>query len=73
MMTEDDIDDVLVSAEIKAEKQVNEIMRKIMMPQVERAGVMLWAQLPDDAREQIRNSRPDLAKLYDNKLKQARK
>ena len=51
MMTEDDIDDVLVSAEIKAEKQVNEIMRKIMMPQVERAGVMLWAQLPDDARQ----------------------
>ena len=73
MMTEDDIDDVLVSAEIKAEKQVGEIMRKIMMPQVERAGVMLWAQLPDDARQAIRTNRPDLAKLYDNKLKQVRK
>ena len=69
MMTEDDIDDVLVSAEIKAEKQVNEIMRKIMMPQVERAGVMLWAQLLDDARQAIRTNRPDLAKYYDDKLK----
>jgi len=69
MMTEDDIDDVLVSAEIKAEKQVNEIMRKIMMPQVERAGVMMWAEIPDDVRGMIRANKPDLAKYYDDKLK----
>jgi hypothetical protein len=69
MMTEDDIDDVLVSAEIKADKQVNEIMRKIMMPGVERAGVMMWAELPDDARQAIRTNRPDLAKYYDSKMK----
>jgi len=59
MMTEDDIDDVLVSAEIKADKQVNEIMRKIMMPQVERAGVMIWAELRDGAREADRKISPD--------------
>ena len=69
MMTEDDIDDVLVSAEIKADKQVNEIMRKIMMPQVERAGVMMWAEIPDDVRNMIRTNRPDLAKYYDDKMK----
>ena len=69
MMTEDDIDDVLVAATIKADKQVNEIMRKIMMPQVERAGVMLWAQLPEDARQAIRTNKPELAKYYDDKLK----
>ena len=69
MMTQDDIDDVLISAEIKADKQVNEIMRKIMMPQVERAGVMMWAELPDDARQAIRTNRPELAKYYDDKLK----
>ena len=69
MMTEDDIDDVLVSATIKADKQVNEIMRKIMMPQVERAGVMMWAEIPDDVRNMIRTNRPDLAKYYDDKLK----
>ena len=72
MMTEDDIDDVLVSAEIKAEKQVNEIMRKIMMPQVERAGVMMWAELPDDVRNMIRTNRPDLAKYYDGLIKKGR-
>lgn len=69
MMTEDDIDDVLISAEIKADKQVNEIMRKIMMPGVERAGVMIWSELPDDVRGMIRANRPDLAKYYDDKLK----
>ena len=69
MMTEDDIDDVLVSATIKADKQVNEIMRKIMMPQVERAGVMMWAEIPDDVRNMIRTNRPDLAKYYDDKMK----
>ena len=69
MMTEDDIDDVLVSAEIKAEKQVGEIMRKIMMPGVERAGVMIWAAFPDDVRGMIRANQQDLAKYYDDKLK----
>lgn len=72
MMTEDDIDDVLVSAEIKADKQVNEIMRKIMMPQVERAGVMMWAEIPDDVRNMIRTNRPDLAKYYDGLTKKGR-
>lgn len=69
MMTQDDIDDVLVNAEIKAEREIGELMRKLMSPEIERAGVMMWAEIPDDVRNMIRTNRPELAKYYDDKLK----
>jgi len=73
MITIDDIDDAFNIAQVEANRIVNEALKKYMAPEVERAGLILWTELPDDVREQIRASRPDLAKLYDNKLKQARK
>ena len=73
MITIDDIDDAFNIAQVEANRIVNEALKKYMAPEVERAGLILWTELPDDVREQIRVSRPDLAKLYDNKLKQARK
>jgi hypothetical protein len=73
MITIDDIDDAFNIAQVEANRIVNEALKKYMAPEVERAGLILWTELPDDVREQIRASRPDLAKLYDNKLKQVRK
>ena len=73
MITIDDINDAFNVAQVEASKNVNEALKKYLAPEVERAGLILWTELPDDVREQIRASRPDLAKLYDNKLKQVRK
>jgi len=73
MITIDDINDAFNIAQVEASKTVNEALKKYLAPEVERAGLILWTELPDDVREQIRASRPDLAKLYDNKLKQVRK
>ena len=73
MITIDDINDAFNIAQVEANRIVNEALKKYLAPEVERAGLILWTELPDDVREQIRASRPDLAKLYDNKLKQVRK
>ena len=73
MITIDDIDDAFNMAQVEASKTVNEALKKYLAPEVERAGLILWAELPDEVREQSCASRPDLAKLYDNKLKQERK
>ena len=73
MITIDDIDDAFNIAQVETSRNVNEALKKYLAPEVERAGLILWTELPDDVREQIRASRPDLAKLYDNKLKQVRK
>ena len=73
MITIDDIDDAFNMAQVEASRNVNEALMKYLTPEIERAGLILWTELPEDVREQIRASRPDLAKLYDNKLKQVRK
>ena len=73
MITIDDINDAFNIAQVEANRIVNEALKKYLAPEIERAGLILWTELPEDVREQIRASRPDLAKLYDNKLKQVRK
>jgi len=73
MITIDDIDDAFNIAQVETSREINEALRKYLAPEVERAGLILWTELPDNVKEQIRGSRPDLAKLYDNKLKQVRK
>lgn len=69
MITIDDINDAFNVAQVEASRNVNEALKKYLAPEVERAGLILWTELPDDVREQIRASRPDLAKYYDDKLK----
>jgi len=73
MITIDDINDAFNVAQVEASRNVNEALKKYLAPEIERAGLILWTELPDDVREQIRTNRPDLAKLYDNKMKQVRK
>lgn len=73
MITVDDINDAFVTAQIEVSRMLDEIMRAYYAPEIERAGLILWAELPDNIREQIRVNKPDLAKVYDEKLEQIRK
>lgn len=73
MITVDDINDAFVTAQVEVSRQISEIMRAYYAPEIERAGVMLWAQLPEDAKNIIRMTKPEAAKVYDEKLKQIRK
>lgn len=70
MITVDDINDAFVTAQIEVSRMLDQIMRAYYAPEIERAGLMLWTELPEEVKAQIRQTKPEVAKVYDDKLKQ---
>lgn len=69
MITKKDVEEVLLKQRLLAQNKIEDAEQKYNAPDIEQAGLMMWAELPDEAKAEVRRRQPELAKRFDEKLK----
>jgi hypothetical protein len=69
MITKRDVDNALMKEKLLVQQQVADAERKYNAPDIEQAGVIMWAELPENVKAEIRRRRPELATRLEEKLK----
>lgn len=69
MITKRDVDEALLKEKLLVQQQVADAERKYNAPDIEQAGLIMWAELPANVKAEVRRRQPELAKRLDQKLK----
>lgn len=57
--TPDDMRDAILDAQADLMDAFREVMRELVVPDIESKARALWAQLPEDMKEQFKQQRPE--------------
>ena len=63
MLTNQDIDELLVQAELEVDDEIEQALRDFYRPDIEREAEMLWAGLPDAVKKMVLQKNPELRKV----------
>ena len=63
MLTNQDIDELLVIAELEVDEDIEQALRDFYRPDIEREAEMLWAELPDAVKKMVLQKNPELRKV----------
>ena len=63
MLTNQDIDELLVQAEMEVDDEIEQALRDFYRPDIEREAEMLWAGLPESVKRLVLERNPELRKL----------
>ena len=63
MLTNQDIDELLVMAELEVDEDIEQALRDFYRPDIEREAEMLWAELPDAVKKMVLQKNPELRKV----------
>ena len=63
MLTNQDIDELLVQAEMEVDDEIEQALRDFYRPDIEREAEMLWAGLPESVKRMVLQRNPELRKL----------
>ena len=63
MLTNQDIDELLVQAEMEVDDEIEQALRDFYRPDIEREAEMLWAGLPESVKRMVLERNPELRKL----------
>ena len=63
MLTNQDIDELLVMAELEVDENIEQALRDFYRPDIEREAEMLWAGLPDAVKKMVLQKNPELRKV----------
>ena len=63
MLTNQDIDELLVQAELEVDDEIEQALRDFYRPDIEREAEMLWAGLPESVRRMVLQKNPELRKV----------
>ena len=63
MLTNQDIDELLVQAEMEVDDEIEQALRDFYRPDIEREAEMLWAGLPESVKRMVLQRNPELRKI----------
>ena len=63
MLTNQDIDELLVQAELEVDDEIEQALRDFYRPDIEREAEMLWAGLPESVKRMVLAKNPELKKI----------
>lgn len=69
MMTNKDIDEMIVRAEMDVDDAIEEALAEFYRPDVEMEAAMLWADLPETVRKLVKKKAPDAVKRIEELMK----
>ena len=67
MLTNQDIDELLVMAELEVNNNIEAALEDYYRPDVEREAEILWAGLPESVRQIVRQRAPEAVKRIERK------
>lgn len=67
MMTNHDIDEILVLAELEVDEDIHSALEEFYRPDVERETAMLWADLSEPMKDLVRQRAPEAVKRLEGK------
>lgn len=62
MLTNQDIDEALVMAEMDMTDEINAALKEFYRPDVEREAAVLWAGLPESLKKMVKMRAPEAVK-----------
>lgn len=63
MLTNKDIDECIVKAELEVDEEIEQALRDFYRPDIEREAEMLWAGLPESVKKLVLEQHPELKKI----------
>ena len=63
MLTNRDIDEVLVLAELDVDENIEDVLREFYLPDVEMEAQMLWEGLPDTVKRVALERHPEIRSM----------
>lgn len=69
MMTNKDIDECLVMAELTVTENIKSSLQEFYRPDVEREAAILWSGLPDPIRKMVKARAPQAVKRIEEQIK----
>jgi len=60
MLTNQDIDECMVLAELEVDEEIEQALRDFYRPDIEREAEMLWAGLPEPMKKMVLERNPEL-------------
>ena len=63
MLTNQDIDELLVQAEMEVDDEIEQALRDFFRPDIEREAEMLWTGLPESVKRMVLERNPELKKV----------
>lgn len=64
MLTNRDLDECLVLADLNVRDQVDDALKEFFRPDVEMEARMLWASLPEQLKRLVRERNPEVVKAF---------
>ena len=68
-VTKKQVEEALIRERIKVEDKIRDSEQRYLAPDIEQAGVIMWAELPAAIKAEVRKRNPELAKRLEDKLK----
>ena len=67
MLTNQDIDECIVMAEMDVDESIEDALEEFFRPDVEREAEMLWSGLPDGLKRLVKERAPEAVKRIEGK------
>ena len=69
MLTNRDIDECLVMAELTVTEDIQSALEEFYRPDVEREAAVLWSEMPDALKKMIKARAPEAVKRIEEQMK----